>query len=179
MSKTTFVTYKLNVLLLNTPNIVYSYIGARSDEKSVLCLSVRSNNSRRFRAIHSRLDPVKWRTRRVTPFGKAGMGSQAAGPPDRSARASGRSGLLAAGRPAPAGGPHHSPPARTETTRVPAAVPVSWSPCHGWSPRPLVASWRAPASPPFAAPRASSSRFPASTAEVAVSTFGAPKAATS
>jgi hypothetical protein len=49
--------------------------------------------------------------------------------------------------------------------------------CPCWSLRPLAASWRPPASPPFAALRASSSRWWVSTAEVAVSTFGAPEVA--
>jgi hypothetical protein len=49
--------------------------------------------------------------------------------------------------------------------------------CPCWPPRPLAASWRPPASPPFAALRASSSRWWVSTAEVAVSTFGAPEVA--
>ena len=44
-------------------------------------------------------------------------------------------------------------------------------------PRPWAASWHLPASPPVAALRASSSRWRASTTEVAVSTFGAPKVA--
>jgi hypothetical protein len=49
--------------------------------------------------------------------------------------------------------------------------------CPCWSLRPLAASWRPPASPPFAALGASSSRWWVSTAEVAVSTFGAPEVA--
>jgi hypothetical protein len=49
--------------------------------------------------------------------------------------------------------------------------------CPCWPPRPLATSWRSPASPPFAALRASSSRWWVSTAEVAVSTFGAPEVA--
>jgi hypothetical protein len=54
---------------------------------------LQRKSSRRFHAIQSRPYPVKWRTRRVTPFGKAGASPQAASPPDRPARAPRRIGL--------------------------------------------------------------------------------------
>ena len=126
-------------------------------------------NSMRFRAIRSRPDPVKWRTRGATPFDRAGAGPQAASPTNWPARAPGRGGLAAAGRPAPADGPRRPPPSTTEASRLPASVVASLSPCRRWTPRPSAASWRPPASPPFAALRASESRQ-ASTEEISVST---------
>jgi len=140
------------------------------------CLPPR-RSSRRDRGTQRRPDPVRWSARRATPADKAGVGPQAASLPNRPARSPGRCGFLAAGRPAPAGGPRRPPPATTETTRVPASVPASLSPCPCWSPRPSTASPRPPASPPFAAPRASSARLQASTAELAVFAFGAPEVA--
>ena len=84
---------------------------------------------------------------------------------------------MVAGRSAPADGPRRPLPSKTQSTRVPASVPASLSPCPLWPPRPWAASWHLPASPPVAALRASSSRWRASTTEVAVSTFGAPEVA--
>ena len=115
-------------------------------------------SSKRFRANQSLPDPVKWRTRRVTPFGKAGNGPQAVDPSDRPARAPGRNGFLAVDWPAPADGPRRPPPATIETSRLPAASPARLSPCRRWTPRPLEAGRRLPALPPFATLHDSESR---------------------
>ena len=73
--------------------------------------------------------------------------------------------MLAAGRPAPADGPRRPPPTETEATCLPAALPESSTLEPSRSPRPWAASWLVPASPPLAAPRATSSRLRRSTAE--------------
>ena len=103
---------------------------------SVSCICRGSSSSRRFRAIQSRPDPVKWSARRITPFDRAGTSPRPADPPDQPARAPGRSGLPAAGRPVPADGPCRATPTKTETNGLPAALPASVPPCRCWSPRP-------------------------------------------
>ena len=76
------------------------------------CPPLRSSNKRN-RAIQRRPVPVRWSARRDTPTDEVGLSLQASGPPSRQARAPGRSGLPAVGRPAPTDGPRRPPPTGT------------------------------------------------------------------
>ena len=148
-----------NVILLGPP------IQRRRVQHSALSISCACRGGK----LQSRPDPVTWSARWDTVADKAGVGLQAASPPNRPARSPGRTRFLTAGRPAPADGPRRPPPSRTEASRARSALPASLSPYRGWSPRPLVASL-----PPFVAPLASfSSRFSTITSGGVAFTFGA------